>query len=123
MRKRDLIKYAASKYRGHKTGFGLLPRSFMKHRGPTADDGFHKQKLLAEGKHPSQLSIRSTGVLEKFMPVSSKIERAALGRAEQLLRLPLSTSKPSRKRSHQSTDGHLHGAAHGRNALSIDSAK
>lgn len=50
LRMRDLIKRAASKYRGYKDGFGRLPRSFMKHRSSprlTADYRHRKRTLLA----------------------------------------------------------------------------
>jgi hypothetical protein len=103
---RDRIKHAAAKYKGYKTGFGLLPRSFMKPSPrPTVNYRYRKQKLLEEGKHPSQHAIRSTGVLESFMPESTKHEGAALGRAEQLLRLLLGTSKPSKPSGPRSTSG------------------
>jgi hypothetical protein len=110
---RDIIKHAAEQYRGYKAGFGLWPRSLMKHRtdfGGTFDYRSRKQKLLEKGKHPSQHAINSSGVLERFMPDGTKTEtRAALGRTERLLRLLLGSPKPSNKRKPQSTHGRVGG--------------
>jgi transposase-like protein len=89
LRMRDLIKRAARKYRGYQTDFGAWPRSFMT-RGRIGHKDI-KQKQLAEGKHPSQHTITSTGVLSGHAPSSTA---AALRRTECLLRLLLATSKP-----------------------------
>jgi transposase-like protein len=120
LRMRDLIKHAASNYRGYKNGFGLWPRSFMKHNsspGQAVNYRDRKQKLLDKGKHPAQHTIKATGVLAKFMPESTKTEtrtRApSLRRAEQLLRLLLGASKPSKKRRPKSTRGRRDEAPHG----------
>ena len=32
LRMRDIIKRAAERYKGHRTGFGAWPRSFMRHK-------------------------------------------------------------------------------------------
>jgi transposase-like protein len=69
LRMRDIIKRAAVRYKGYKTSFGAWPRSFMK-RKSTRQPDYHrvKRQQLAEGKHPSQHAIRSTGLLADLMP-------------------------------------------------------
>ncbi|MFK4385892.1 transposase [Bradyrhizobium sp. USDA 223] len=111
LRMRDLIKHAASKYRGYKAGFGLLPRSFMKHRTSPKLSGYRyrKRKLLEGGKHPSQHAIRSLGVLAVFMSSrENRDARAAFDRTEKLLRLLLNTpANPVRRtrRKHRAPKG------------------
>jgi transposase-like protein len=91
LRMRDIIERAARKYRGYRTGFGAWPRSFMARRHIRWNYIYEKQKQLAEGKHPSQHTITSTGVLSGRVPSSTA---AAMSRTECLLRLLLATSKP-----------------------------
>jgi len=76
-----------------------VPRSFMKHKKSSPSLSI-KLKLLEEDKHPSQHTIRSTGVLAGLMPGrSTKGTRAAFDRTEQLVRLLLANAKPNpRKR-------------------------
>jgi hypothetical protein len=110
LRMRDIIEHAASNYRGYKHGFGLLPRSFMKHNsspGQAVNYRDRKQKLQAKGKHPAQHTIKATGVLAKFMPegTTNEFGAAALRRTERLLRLLLGSSKPSKKRRLKSSSG------------------
>jgi hypothetical protein len=95
LRMRDMIKSAASAYRGYRTDFGAWPRSFMKQRGTAWNLDYWevKQHLMAEGKHPSQHDIRSTGVLSDFHP-ERNTTTGALRRTECLLRLLLASSKP-----------------------------
>ncbi|WP_369292639.1 transposase [Bradyrhizobium yuanmingense] len=71
LRMRDILKSAASKYRGHRNGFGAWPRSLMKHK-----------VSKPEG------TIRSSGELAKFLPTSRKT-KGILDRTEQVLRLLL----------------------------------
>ena len=72
-----------------------VPRSFMKHKKSSPSLSI-KLKLLEEDKHPSQHTIRSTGVLSGLMPGrSTKGTRAAIDRTEQLLRLLLANAKPN----------------------------
>jgi transposase-like protein len=99
LRMRDIIKRAARKYRGHKKGFGAWPRSFMVHKS-----GDHapnvRRRLLAEGKHPSQHTIQSSGVLRGFVTARASA-RHALDRTECLLMLLLGAlpkRQASRKR-------------------------
>lgn len=101
-RMRDIIKYAAERYRGYKIGFGSWLRSLMDRKfQDSASYHSKKQKLLAAGKHPSQHTIVSTHVLADIMsghqPAAT---RAAFDRTEVLLRLLLATPpKPApRKR-------------------------
>jgi hypothetical protein len=98
LRMRDLIKRAARKYIGYQTDFGAWPRSFMTRerigRIGHLNYKYVKQKQLAEGKHPSQHTITSTGVLSGRAPSSTA---AALRRTECLLRLLLATSKPAQR--------------------------
>jgi transposase-like protein len=93
LRMRDIIKQAAKRYKGHKTGFGAWPRSFMKSRAPRLK-GYHRKRdaLLAAGKHPSQHTIKATGVLLRYASKPSATE-AALKRTECLLRLLLALPK------------------------------
>jgi hypothetical protein len=93
LRIRDIIKQAAKRYKGYKTGFGAWPRSFMKSRAPRLR-GYHKKRdaLLAAGKHPSQHTIKATGVLLRYAPKHGAIE-AALNGTECLLRLLLAMPK------------------------------
>jgi transposase-like protein len=92
LRMRDVIKFAASKYKGYPGRFGAWPRTFMTPRSAT---GLRGQKLLAEGKHPSQRTISSTGVLAGLMRGRAAArKRAAFDRTEQLLRLLLASAKP-----------------------------
>jgi transposase-like protein len=94
LRMRDIIKRAAERYKGHRTGFGAWPRSFMR-RDSTWPSERVKRKRLAEGKHPSQHTIRSTGVLAGLRTGrTAKGTRAALDRTEKLLRLLLASAKP-----------------------------
>jgi transposase-like protein len=93
LRMRDMIKRAARKYRGYRRDLGAWPRSFMRQRG-TPRNRAATQRLLAEGKHPSQHAIRSTGVLSGFHP-ERNTTAARLRRTECLLRLLLATSKPA----------------------------
>jgi hypothetical protein len=95
LRMRDLIKRAARKYKGHQREFGAWPRSFMKPRSAATD--LERQELLTEGKHPSQHTIRSTGVLSGFK--QRQTTAGALKRTECLLRLLLATPKPQRRPS------------------------
>jgi hypothetical protein len=87
LRMRDLVKRAARKYRGRQTEFGAWPRSFMT-RGSMGRWNYKyvKQKQLAEGKHQSEHTITSTGVLSGRVPT------------ECLLRLLLATPKPTTRR-------------------------
>jgi hypothetical protein len=62
LRMRDMIKRATREYRGFQTDFGAWPRSFMR-RGRIRNSRWVKRKLLAEGKHPSQNTISSAGLL------------------------------------------------------------
>ena len=97
LRMRDIIKRSAARYKGHKTGFGAWPRSFMRHRSTWLPERI-KRERLAEGKHPSQHTIRSTGVLAGLMLVRGATgKRAAFDRTEQLLRLLLATAKPTHR--------------------------
>jgi transposase-like protein len=92
LRMRDVIKFAASKYKGYPGKFGAWPRTFMTPRSAT---GLRGQKLLAEGKHPSQRTISSTGVLAGLMQGRAATrKRATFDRTEQLLRLLLASAKP-----------------------------
>ena len=92
LRMRDIIKRAAAKYRGQKKGFGAWPRSFMRHKGG-GHERHVRNRLLVAGKHPSQHTIRSSGVLAGFVPASVHLG-PTLDRTEQLLRLLLvDTSK------------------------------
>ena len=89
LRMKDIIKRAARNYRGQRKGFGAWPRSFMIHK--SGDHAFGvRRRLLAEGKHPSQRTIRSFGVLRGFVPARASA-RHALDRTECLLRLLLGT--------------------------------
>jgi hypothetical protein len=94
LRMRAVIEHAAKKYRGYKAGFGIWPRSLMKHRSSPKLElyRYHKLKRLAEGKHPSQHAIISLGILADVMsghvPAAT---RAAFDRTEVLLRLLLAT--------------------------------
>jgi hypothetical protein len=105
LRIRNVIAHAVSKYRGYKAGFGMLPRSLMKHGGTPKRQRslLHKAKLLAEGKHPSQqVSIKSSGLLAEVMSDHKAAgTRAAFDRTEVLLRLLLATPAkpvPSKRR-------------------------
>jgi hypothetical protein len=93
LRIRDIIERSAKRYKGHKTGFGAWPRSFMKSRAPRLR-GYQKKRdaLLAAGKHPSQHTIKATGVLLRYAPKHGAIE-AALNGTECLLRLLLAMPK------------------------------
>ena len=99
LRMRDIIQRAASKHKGYQTDFGAWPRSFMKRRSTTRvwDYKQTKQRLLAEGKHPSQHVIRSLGVLSGFVQQRTTTA-AALKRTECLLRLLLVSEPAPRKR-------------------------
>jgi transposase-like protein len=93
LRMRDIIKRAAKRYKGHKTGFGAWPRSFMKSRAPRLKNYRRtKNALMAAGKHPSQYTIKATGVLLPHAPEHGVTE-AALKRTECLLRLLLALPK------------------------------
>jgi hypothetical protein len=59
--------------------------------------GLRGQKLLAEGKHPSQHTISSTGALSGFK--QRQTTAGALKRTECLLRLLLVTPKHQRRPS------------------------
>jgi len=100
LRMRDLIKRAASKYKGHQREFGAWPRSFMRHRSAVTD--LRRQKLFAKGKHPSQLTISSTGLLSGFK--QRQTTPGALRRTECLLRLLLVTT-PKLQRRPSRTNG------------------
>ena len=78
--------------------FGAWPRSFMT-RGHMGRWNYKyvKQKQLAEGKHQSQHTITSTGVLSGFK--ERQTTPGALKRTECLLRLLLATPKPQRRPS------------------------
>jgi transposase-like protein len=94
LRMRDIIKYAAMRYKGYRSGFGAWPRSFMKKSSPRLKNYHYlKRKMLEEGKHPSQHAVRSSGVLAGLMSGCGST-RAAFDRTEQLLRLLLATAKP-----------------------------
>jgi transposase-like protein len=96
LRMRDVIKSAASKYRGYKTGFGAWPRSLMEHKSNpplTAAYQRRKHRLLEKGRHPSQHAIRATGVLADRVSGRGGT-RAAFDRTGQLLRLLLAPAKP-----------------------------
>lgn len=81
LRMRDIIKRAALKYRGERTGFGAWPRSFMKRRsGALKED-----------------TIKSNGVVQRMVGPSSGVKSAALNRTEQLLGL-LTTAQVVRPR-------------------------
>ena len=71
LRMRDVLKRAASKYRGHKNGFGAWPRSLMRHKKGTLEK-----------------TIRSAGELIKFVSAKPKT-KGMLDRTEQVLRLLL----------------------------------
>ena len=108
LRMRDIIKRAARKYRGHKKGFGAWPRSLMIHKG--GDHGpYVRRRLLGEGKHPSQHTIQSSGVLRGFVPARASA-RHALDRTECLLRLLLGThpkrQAPRKRRFSLGRGGH-----------------
>jgi Transposase zinc-ribbon domain len=112
LRIRDVIAHAASKYRGYKAGFGIWPRSLMKHGSTLKQQRslLHKKKLLAAGKHPSQqVSFTSSGLLADVMSGHEPREaRAAFDRTEVLLRLLLATpANPTprkRRKKRPSTD-------------------
>jgi hypothetical protein len=89
LRMRDLIKRAASKYRGYQTDFGAWPRSFMT-RG---DIGLWNYQWTS--KRASQHDIRIAGVLSGSASYSTA---AAMRRTERLLRLLIATSKPARRK-------------------------
>jgi transposase-like protein len=94
LRMRDIIKHSAARYKGHKTGFGAWPRSFMRRESAWRPERV-KRKQLAEGKHPSQRTIRSTGALTGLMRGRTATGTlAAFDRTEQLLRLLLASAKP-----------------------------
>ena len=82
LRMRDLIKRAASKYKGHQREFGAWPRSFMG----------RKSAATGSRRHPSQHTISSTGLLSGFK--QRQTTPGALRRTECLLRLLLLTPKP-----------------------------
>jgi transposase-like protein len=111
LRIRDVIKHAARRYTGFKTGFGALPRSLMKHN-PSALSNYdyqRKRKLLEKGKHPSQHTITSEGVLAAAMSDHKTLGTpAAFDRTEVLLRLLLATpANPTprkRRKKRPSTD-------------------
>ena len=89
LRMRDIIKRAAKGYKGYKTGFGAWPRSFMKSRAPRRKNYRRtRDALLVAGRHPSQHTIKATGVLLPHAPAHGVTE-AALKRTECLLRLLL----------------------------------
>jgi transposase-like protein len=92
LRMRDIIKQAAKRYKGHKTGFGAWPRSFMKSRTIHARSlqGYltKRDALFAAGRHPAQHTIKATGVLLTYAEKDGVTE-AALKRTECLLRLLL----------------------------------
>jgi transposase-like protein len=96
LRMRDIIERAARKYRGQKKGFGAWPRSFM--RKSADHPPSVKRRLLAEGKHPSQHTIQSSGVLRDLVPARGSA-RHELDRTECLLRLLLGTPPPKRRAS------------------------
>jgi transposase-like protein len=100
LRMRDIIERAASKYKGYRTDFGAWPRSFMKPRSTGRIWNYQavKRQLLAEGRHPSQHAISSTGALSGFAPQRISSTPAALKRTELLLRLLLATSKPASRK-------------------------
>jgi transposase-like protein len=101
LRMRDIIKRAAGKYRGHKKGFGAWPRSFMRHKGG-GHERHVRNRLLVAGKHPSQHTIRSSGVLAGF--VLAKVQLGpTLDRTEQLLRLLLLAPPKRTPRKHRSS--------------------
>jgi transposase-like protein len=93
LRMRDIIKRAAERYKGHRTGFGVWPRSFMKRSTSRPHDRRVKQK----GLHPSPHTIRSAGVLVGLVRARTKT-RGTFDRTEQLLRLLLATAKPTHRR-------------------------
>ncbi|SHG86891.1 transposase [Bradyrhizobium erythrophlei] len=101
---RDVIEYAARRYRGHKTGFGAWPRSFMKGAGTWLPDyDPRKRKRLAEGKDPSQHTIMAAHILADVMSEYKTADTpAAFDRTEVLLRLLLAT--PPKARSAQAPE-------------------
>jgi hypothetical protein len=118
---RDVIEHAAGKYRGYKAGFGMWPRSLMKHRSSPKLEyyHYHKRKRLAEGKHPSQHAIKSAHVLADVMSAHKPTDaRAAFDRTEVLLRLLLATPAkpvPHRRRKKRPSGvkvGQEQGASH-----------
>jgi len=62
LRMRDIIKQAAKRYKGYKTGFGAWPRSFMKSRAPRLKN-YRKTKiaLMAAGKNGNSELFFSNG--------------------------------------------------------------
>lgn len=83
LRMRDVIKRAASKYRGYKYVFGAWPRELMHHKRETCDE-----------------TIKATGVLAKTLPARRYAE-GDVKRTERLLRLLLASQKarPTKRRS------------------------
>lgn len=107
LRMRDVIKRAAQGYRGFKTGFGAWPRSLMRHNPSKLSnyEPHRKRKLQEDGKHPSQHTIKSEGVLAEMMagrePGATK---AALDRTEALLRLLLvASANPAQRKRRRKT--------------------
>jgi transposase-like protein len=75
LRMRDIIKRAASKYRGFKHVFGAWPRSFMGHQRQKREE-----------------TIRASGVLAASLPPRA-YKQGEMNRTERLLRLLLATAK------------------------------
>ncbi|WP_433996195.1 transposase [Bradyrhizobium japonicum] len=87
LRMRDILKRSASKYRGHRNGFGAWPRSLMRHKKGTPEK-----------------TIRSSGELIKFMSAGPKA-KGMLDRTEQVLRLLLAARPKAVRRKRRLSTG------------------
>jgi transposase-like protein len=94
---------ALNNYKGYKKGFGTKVRAVIKMAQPKYADAPkltnyrpRKNKLLAAGRHPSQHTIETTGLLSSFARDSARTDN--LKRTERLLRL-LVAADPKRHRS------------------------
>lgn len=91
---------AARTYKGYKKGFGTKVRAVIKEAQPKyahapilTNYRLRKNKLMAAGKHPSQHTIKATGLLSSFGSTGTD----NLERTERLLRLLIATNpKPHR---------------------------
>jgi transposase-like protein len=90
-------------YKGYKKGFGTKVRAVIKEAQPKyahAPKLFNyrarKNKLMAAGRHPSQHTVRATGLLSSFERDSARTD--SLKRTERLLRILMATD-PKRHRA------------------------
>jgi transposase-like protein len=94
---------ALGTYKGYKKGFGTKVRAVIREAQPNyahepKRSGYwaRKNKLMAAGRHPSQHTIKATGLLSSFERDSARTDN--LERTERLLRILIATD-PERHRA------------------------